>query len=177
MAIKNHDKRHELPDRLANAYDQMMEHASLALDRARNDSAPSIKHLLKAARDEVVATGDLTRDEANKVMGYIRRDLGHAAEYVETYRQELSDWLRFDIQLLEQRIADVLSTMVDHTRATLNEFAVRADSIGWKTGEIVGPGTLHCKICNQLLYFHKTGHIPPCPKCKHTVFIREHELG
>jgi len=177
MATEKHTKQHELPDRLANAYDQMMEHASFALDRARNDSVPSIKHLLNAARDEVVAAGDLTLEEADKVIGYIRRDLGHAAVYMETYRREFSDWLRFDIQLLERRVAEVFSMMVDHTRETLDEFAMRADSIGWKTGEIVGPGTLHCKNCNQLLHFHKTGHIPPCPKCKHSLYVREHEVG
>ncbi|MDH5595020.1 MAG: zinc ribbon-containing protein, partial [Gammaproteobacteria bacterium] len=42
----------------------------------------------------------------------------------------------------------------------------------WHTGEVVGVGTLRCKACGELLHFHATGHIPPCPKCQKTVFNR-----
>jgi polyhydroxyalkanoate synthesis regulator phasin len=177
MQAEKHDRQHELRERLVKAYDQMMDHATSALEHARSDTVPGIKNLLEAARDKTVEMGDLTREEADKVIGYIHRDLEHAAEYMEENRRELSDWLRFDIQLLEQRVAKVFGRMVDHTREILDEFAVRADSAGWKTGEVVGPGTLHCKNCRQVLHFHKTGHIPPCPKCKHTLYEREHEIG
>jgi len=177
MHEEKQDKQDELRDRLIKAYDQMMEHATAAMEHTRNDTIPGIRHLLEAARDKTVEMGDLTREEADKVIGYIHRDLEHAAGYMEENRQELSDWLRFDIGLLEQRLAKMFGAMVDHTREVLDEFAVRADSIGWKTGEIVGPGTLHCKNCQQVLHFHKTGHIPPCPKCKHTHFARDHEVG
>lgn len=177
MRAGNHDKQHELQERLVKAYDQMMEHATAALEHTRSDTLPNLRHLLEAARDKTIEMGELTREEADKVMEFIHRDLGHAAVYMEANRRELSDWLRFDIQLLEQGLAKVFGQMVDHTREALDDLAVRADSIGWKTGEIVGPGTLHCKNCQQLLHFHKTGHIPPCPKCKHTHYEREHEVG
>lgn len=177
MQQEKHDKRSELQERLVRAYDQMMDHATSALARAREDTLPSIKHVLEAARDRTVEVGDLTREEADKVIDYIRRDLDHAAVYMEANRRNLSDWLKFDVQLLEQRLADTLSTMVDHTREALDEISIQADVIGWKTGEIVGPGTLHCKNCQQVLHFHETGHIPPCPKCKHTHYQREHEVG
>jgi hypothetical protein len=177
MQAEEHDKRDEVQERLVKAYDQMMDHAMSALDHTRNDTIPSVKHLLEVARDKTVEMGDLTREEADKIRDFIHRDLEHAARYMEKSQSELSDWLRFDIQLLEQRLATVFGAMVDHTREILDEFAVKADSVGWKTGEIVGPGTLHCKNCRQVIHFHKSGHIPPCPKCKHTQFEREHEVG
>ncbi len=177
MQAEKNDKQHELQERLVKAYDKMMEHATSALEHTRNDTIPNIQHLLEDARDKMVDLGELTREEADKVIGYVHRDLEHAAGYMEKNRRELSDWLRFDSQLIEQRVAKVFGAMVDHTREVLDEFAVRAESVGWKTGEIVSPGTLHCKSCHQVLHFYKTGHIPPCPKCKHTVYEREHEVG
>ncbi len=167
----------ELSARLSKAYDEIMHHASAAIGHVRNDTLPGVRHVLDGARDKVVAMGSVTSKEADKVTGYIQRDLVHAAEYLESTRRDLSDWLRFDIELLEQGVAQALRTMVDHTRETLDELAATADAIGWKTGEIVGPGTLHCKNCRQVLHFHATGHVPPCPKCKHTLFARDHEIG
>ncbi|MCK5669240.1 MAG: hypothetical protein KAI15_09155, partial [Gammaproteobacteria bacterium] len=40
------------------------------------------------------------------------------------------------------------------------------------TGEIAGFGTLVCDECGEKLHFHKSGHIPPCPKCHKTSFHR-----
>ncbi len=169
---------HDEPQgRLAKAYDHIMQHAGAIVDRARSDAMPQAKHLLEAARDKAVEAGDLTREEADKLLDYIARDLGHAAVYMEKYERDFSDWLRFDIALLERGIAHSFAKVADHTRGVIDDFAVRADVAGWKTGEVVGPGTLHCKNCRQTLHFHKTGHIPPCPQCQHTAFDREHELG
>lgn len=167
----------EPPGRLAKAYDEIMQHAGAIFERARSDAIPQAQHLLEAARDKAIAAGDLTREEADKVVDYIARDLGHAAVYMEKYQRDITDWLRFDIALLERGLAQTFGKMADHTREVLDDFALRADLAGWKTGEVVGPGTLHCKNCRQTLHFHQTGHIPPCPRCQHTVFDREHEPG
>ena len=45
-------------------------------------------------------------------------------------------------------------------------------TIGYHTGEISGPGTLLCVACGTELHLHKTGRIPPCPKCHATQFKR-----
>jgi len=62
---------------------------------------------------------------------------------------------------------------VDKTTIELDQLKARADRLGeWHTGEITGPGTLVCSACNELIHFHKTGHIPPCPKCHATIYKR-----
>jgi rubrerythrin len=176
MSQEQHDSQHsEVQQRLVKAYDEMMAHAKSAIEHAREETLPPLQHVLEAARDKAVEMGEVTLEEAEKVSGYLYRDLEHAARYMREERQELSDWLRFDIKLVEQRLAGVLTTMVDHTREVLDEFAVQADAMGWKTGEIVGPGTLRCRACRQELHFHETGHVPPCPKCKRTHFSRVHD--
>ncbi len=165
----------DLQERMARAYDQMMEQAKKALEHAREGHIPSLQELLDAARDKTVELGELTMEEAQKVSDYLKRDLEDAAKNWQENQQQLSEWLRFDMELVEDRLRDMFAMMVDHTQQTLEQFAEQANAVGWHTGEIVGPGTLICEHCGEELHFHKTGHIPPCPKCHQTVFRRVRE--
>ncbi len=165
----------DLQDRLIQAYDQMMEQAKKTLEHAREGHMPPLQELLDSARDKAVELGELTMEEAQKVSDYLKRDLEDAARSWQENQKQLSDWLHFDMELVEDRLRDMFALMVDHTRQTLAGFAEQANAIGWHTGEITGPGTLVCDACGEELHFHKTGRIPPCPKCHHTVFKRLRE--
>ena len=117
--------------------------------------------------------GELTREEAEKIGDYLKRDIVDAAEYLAEPTQELADWLRFDIELIEERLLEMFLSVADRTKVELLELqreAERADS--WHTGELAGIGTLQCFDCGELLHFHATGHIPPCPVCNGTAFKR-----
>lgn len=171
------DKKTEphLQDRMIRAYDQMMEQAKKALEQAREGNIPPLQELLDTARDKTVELGELTMEEAQKVSDYLKRDLEDAAKNWQENQRQLSEWLHFDMELVENRLRDMFALMVDHTQQTLDSFAEQANAIGWHTGEIVGPGTLICDNCGEELHFHQTGRIPPCPKCHHTVFRRMRE--
>ncbi|MEE9491971.1 MAG: hypothetical protein V3W04_01145, partial [Gammaproteobacteria bacterium] len=43
----------------------------------------------------------------------------------------------------------------------------------YHTGEVTGPGTLHCAECEEILTFHQPGKIPQCPKCHSTTYHRK----
>ncbi len=159
-------------EHLIDAYNRMLERTRKAMDEMREETLPSMVHFVEVARDKAVEMGELTREEAQKVSDYIRRDIQDAAHYIDENKEELGAWFRFDVSLIEERIADMFAVMVDHTRTELDKLAKTAEAVGWHTGEIVGPGTLECSSCGQHLHFHKTGHIPPCPKCKATQFKR-----
>ena len=65
----------------------------------------------------------------------------------------------------------MFANLADKTRIELDELAERARQVGvWHTGEITNVGVLYCQNCDEVLHFKKPGHIPPCPKCKGTVF-------
>lgn len=166
------DDKTQGDDRLVAAYDRMMERARDLLHKAREGALPSLQQRLEEARDKAVELGELTREEAQSVADHLRRDLRDAAEHMESTEKELGDWLRFDLELIEDRIAELFSHMVDHTRAELDRLALEAEIRGWHSGEISGPGTLYCANCGQELHFHATGRIPPCPSCHATAFHR-----
>lgn len=164
---------HNAHERLVHGYERMMERAKGILDQARKGTLPTMQHLIDEAKEKAVELGELTKDESEKIGQYLRRDLDDAAHYLSDTRKDLADWLRFDFELVEDRLMDSLRGMVDHTRLELDKLAARArQSEELHTGEVVGPGTVECVQCGRELNFQKSGHIPPCPGCHATVFQR-----
>ncbi len=133
----------------------------------------TIQQSLDLAMEKTSELGELTREESEKMVEFLQRDLDDAARYLGEGSKELQDWLRFDLEVIEQNILQRFSQMVDHTQQALQNLEYKANLMGeWKSGEIVSIGTLACKSCGEQLHFHQTGRIPPCPKCRGSKFRR-----
>ncbi|MEO5703334.1 MAG: zinc ribbon-containing protein [Gammaproteobacteria bacterium] len=166
-------------EKLVHAYNRMLERVKVTLEHAEHEALPSIQQHIESAKKKAVELGELTRDEAEKIGVYVKRDLHDAAQYVTSTGKELAAWLSFDLKLIEQRVLDVFSTMVDRTRLELDRLGLQAKNADeaqhmsvWHTGEVTGVGTLSCTACGQAMHFHATGRIPPCPKCHAITFQR-----
>ena len=147
-------------NRLASGYQKLMEFLH---------EKPQIDHALERLSE----WEELSREEVAKIGDYLKRDLHDAAIFISENGSELKDWLKFDIDLVEGKIGETFSKMVDETRETLKDIEHEASRVGeWHTGEVVGIGTFECKSCGELIHFHKPGHIPPCPKCRGTKYRR-----
>ncbi|HED40575.1 MAG TPA: hypothetical protein ENJ13_09130 [Chromatiales bacterium] len=161
-------------EKLVHAYNTMMERVKQAIDEAGGEAGPKVSELVARAEKKAVELGELTAEEAIKIGDYLKRDLDAAADYLASEEtQELIDWLKFDIELIEERILEAFLSVADQTKVellALEERAAHADE--YHTGEITGPGTLVCVACDEHIHFHRTGHIPPCPKCHATVYRR-----
>jgi hypothetical protein len=78
------------------------------------------------------------------------------------------------IHQIEDRLMETLSRVTDHSRQEMLEFEHEIEEgPAWNSGEVTGPGTLVCASCGAIIRFHKTGYIPNCPNCDHTVFHRK----
>ncbi len=152
-----------IQDKLIHAYDQMMERIHSTVEHAEKQTLPNLEEQLKKAQEKAVELGELTRDEAEKVASYLKRDLDDVSVYLRDTQAEFSEWLSFESTLVESKIGDWLSLVADKTKlewTKLNLQAIRAKL--YHSGEVTGPGTLQCTACEQSLNFKKTGHIPPC---------------
>ncbi len=154
------------------AYDRMLENVKEFMGQSEKGVLPKLQHGLEYARDKAVELGELTLEEADKISDYLKRDVEDAANYLGEQGDELKDWLRLDILMVENKLLELFSQVVDHTRLDLDRLAMEANAAGWRTGEITGIGVLECSECGEKLHFHKSGRIPPCPKCSHTAFQR-----
>lgn len=162
-----------IQDKLLDAYDTMVERLHDTVEKAEKLAIPTIDQNLQQAKEKAVELGELTREEANKVADYLKRDIDDISVYLEETQEEFSDWLAFESTLIEGKIGDWLDLIADTTKLQLDKLSLDAIKAQlYHSGEITGPGTLECIACEQTMNFKKTGHIPPCPKCHKTEFKR-----
>ena len=160
-------------DRLIAAYDRMLDHIHNNIEKWEDSAKPLLHTLVEKAKHTSSELGELSREEAEQIGGYLKRDIQDAAHHLADTKADLRAWFRFDLERIEDGLRNAFSNIADKTSLDMAKFQHDLDdSLRYHTGEISGPGTLHCVSCNQPLHFHGTGHIPPCPNCKHTVFQR-----
>lgn len=161
--------------RLIEAYRKMLHQTQEVLKELAEDAKPRIKTGMEMAGDRLAELGELSKEEAERVGEYLKKDIVDAARYIAEGERELADWARLDLLLLEDKLKDTFNDVVDQARLDLTHMQEHGNEIGeWHSGEVTGPGTLKCEECGQLLHFHEISHIPPCPKCHGAVFHRPH---
>lgn len=167
-------EQHPSPaERLAAAYNRMMERIREVMEDTEDKAIPTLEEGIRQAADKAVELGEVTREEAEKIGGWIKRDMEEATQYLAEGGREFADWLKFDIGQVERRLLDVLLSVADRTKLQLAAFerAMTAHNV-YKAGEITGAGVLECQACGERMHFYETGTITPCPKCGGTKFKR-----
>ncbi len=157
---------------LSPAYDRMLERVRELWENAPGHEP--LERFIEAAREKTIELGEVSREEAERIGEYIRRDLVDAASFLNTEKtREFVDWLRFDISRIEESLLELFTSVADRTKLELLQLQERARHANeYQTGEVTSIGTLYCVACGQALHFHKTAHIPPCPSCHGTRFVR-----
>jgi hypothetical protein len=164
---------HDPLDALGEAYEKMFERAAKNLHKAEEKSGDLLHKLIDEAKNKAVELEELSREDAEKLSAYLKRDLSDAANYLSETGRELEDWLGFEATLVESGIFDFLLKAADKTTLTLLKMKADAQQASaYRTGEITGAGTLVCDQCGENLHFRRAGKIPPCPKCHTTAFHR-----
>ena len=165
---------------LIEAYRRMMErlHQHLVeLEQAEQAAFPQLSASIEHVAEKAVELGELTREEARLIGSYLHRDLDDAGRYLTTTGRDLSAWLRFDLELLEERLLDFLQRGADQSRLDGLIVPVSPDiePVRYRCGEITGPGALQCEACGEVLIGHAPTTIKPCGACGGTVFLRVSE--
>ena len=160
-------------DTLGAAYEKMFERAAENMHTAEVKTGSLLHKAVDEAKDKAVELEELSKDDAAKVSGWLKRDLDDALSYLSETGHELKDWLGFEKTLLESTTLDLLLKAADKTtvKSLLMKENVRQAFI-YKTGEITSAGTLICDHCGEILHFYKAGKIPSCPSCHATTFRR-----
>lgn len=128
---------------------------------------------LDKAKAELVAAKEFTAERGEQLRRYLARDLDQtvdaARELGEAARQ------RLDPERLEAGALASIAGVLERAGKTMLELSTKTRKpLTCKTGEITSAGTLTCQACGQKLHLKKTGHIPPCPKCKGTAFTKSY---
>ncbi|MCG2633931.1 MAG: zinc ribbon-containing protein [Gammaproteobacteria bacterium] len=164
---------HEPFDALSAAYEKMHERVVEGLYKATEKSGAVLHKLIDRAKHQAVELEELTEEDSAKVAGWLKRDWDEASNYLAETGHEIREWLGFETTLVESALLDRLLQVADKTTLGLMQLKEQSQRpYVYKTGEITGPGSLVCDQCGEILHFHKTGRIPPCPKCHGVLYRR-----
>lgn len=152
------------------AYNNFMQH----LHETMGNADYSMAEAVEIAKEKTSSTSDLTAEEMNQVSNYVKRDLDHAAENLdENSEDSFSEWLKIDIDLIEDFALDAFMDLADKTRVELAIIEQQAKNYHpYHSGEITGPGTFVCEECGKEIAFKSTSQIPECPSCNAKTFVR-----
>lgn len=159
---------------LGESYELLLEKAIEEARKARTKSGPVLHRIIDETSEKLSELGELTEEEAAQVSEYLKRDLKEAAHYMQETGDDFRKWLAVDTAMIEDYLLERFKEAADQTTVELLKLKQTAESAEYHSGEITGPGILMCDACGEQLHFHKAGHIPPCPKCKHGHFHRLH---
>ncbi len=152
------------------AYNEFMKHLHETMDEAIH----SLADALEISKEKTRKSTDLTKDEIDQVSDYVKRDIEHAAHGLSETKdtESLSEWFKFDIELIENFALDAFLGLADKTRLELAKLGQLAELNTYHTGDITGPGTFVCDQCDKQIAFKSTSEIPECPACHGKTFVR-----
>ena len=107
-------------------------------------------------------------------MSNVKRDVEHAAQNLSknSDADSLTEWFKFDIELLENFTLDAFLSVADKTRLEIAKLEQLAITHKYESGDITAPGTFICDACGKEIAFKTTSEIPECPACHAKTFIR-----
>lgn len=158
------------------AYRKLLKFTMKEAKLVEDKTGPVLHELIDTTSKNMSKLGDITEEEAEKVSDYLKRDLREAANYMSETGEDLKKWFSLDTingEILEEYILELFMEAADQTTVELNKIKLAAATAEYHTGEITAPGILVCDECGENLHFEKTGHIPPCAKCRGTRFHRK----
>ncbi|MEQ1637621.1 MAG: zinc ribbon-containing protein [Methylococcales bacterium] len=156
-------------NKFVQAYNDLMGHLYEIMD----DGLHTLADGLEKAKAKTHSFGVFTQEEIHKVADYVQRDVEGAAQSLQAKKQEnLSEWLKFDVDLIENFALDAFMGVADKTSIELAKLKLQAGQKLYYSGEITSPGTFACVDCSKEIAFKSTSEIPDCPACGGKAFAR-----
>jgi hypothetical protein len=166
-------EKNQLTDKLIDAYNAMAERASATLEHAK-EGVDNINEAVDQAVETAVELDEMSRDEAERVALYLKRDLHDAGEHASREGHELADWFHMDMELIEASLLDLVSRAADPTTLDQLRFQLENQARQYQAGDITAPGGLQCEECGHVHRHESTGKLPVCTACGSTRFRRVH---
>ena len=164
METHDHDK-----NRLVEQYDKMASKFNDLYLTGKERGRESMSAALDKAHEQLTEVGEFSIEHGRELKQFLARDLDQTISAAQHLGEKAKD--RFNPARLGAGALSSLATALELSSDTLHSLSDKAkESLTYKTGEMTSAGTLTCQACEQTVHLKSTGHVPPCPKCKGTLF-------
>ena len=158
---------------LKSAYQWMLNFVKTVIHETEDGLSLKMHYLIDTIKDKAYELNEYTREEIDTVADYLQRDISDAVGYLSDEGRELKDWLKFDVELIEERLLDQLKGAINTTNIELEQLSENAEAENlWYQGEVSGPGSFVCQNCGQTISLFHIQELPECPQCKQGMFKR-----
>jgi hypothetical protein len=157
-------------NKFVTAYTDLMESLYLAMDNTLHTWADAYN----IAKAKIHKAGDLTLEEIDVISDALKRDIESAAHGLPEHQDKnsLSEWFKFDVDLIENFALDAFLSLADKTRVDLAKLGEQAKHHTYESGVVTLPGTFRCDQCSKEIAFKTPSQIPECPACQGKHFTR-----
>jgi len=150
-------------------YEKIISRTEELLDSGRKN----LDEALKRAGDELSSAGNFTREQADKISTFVKRDIQHTVNNASKGKEAVKGAV--DPKRIAVGAQSIFSKILTNTAETLSEWAKKSEQhLEFKTGEVTSPGALTCKNCSEVIHMTRTAKIPPCPKCHKTLYRKSY---
>ena len=154
-------------------YEKLARRAKELMAGAKEKTAGTVDAAIKKAKEEMVAAGDFSHEQGERIKTFLERDLKTTGVYASKAGEAAKEAL--EPHRVAAGLQSTLATILETVGEAFEEWGKKLDSnLDFKTGEMTTPGSLTCKGCGEKIRMHETGHIPPCPKCTGTAFHKSY---
>ncbi len=157
-------------NKFVTAYTDLMESLYLAMDNTLHTWADAYN----IAKAKIHKASDLTLEEIDVISDALKRDIESAAHGLPEHKDKnsLSEWFKFDVDLIENFALDAFLSLADKTRVDLAKLGEQAKHYTYESGVVTLPGTFRCDHCGKEIAFKAPSQIPECPACHGRRFTR-----
>jgi Zn finger protein HypA/HybF involved in hydrogenase expression len=155
--------------KLAQQYDKLARKFNELYLSGKDRGRESMAVALEKAHEQMAALGEFSAERGEELKQYLARDLDQTIADAQHLGEEAKE--RLHPARLGAGALSSLATVLELTGNALSSLSAKTkDKLTYKTGEMTSAGTLTCQACGQTVHLKETGHVPPCPKCKGTLF-------
>ena len=177
-------------------YEKLITGVRANLEKLGSSADPRIlAGAIEKAANDLKSVGGHSLETISNVSEALRKDLASSAGSVKRVVDTLGDGAEQAVDKLQDAGGDVWDRLATGTGGTVVTWrdkgggalaTLLGDVSGWsgkigsqlmqaltyRTGEMTYGGGFRCVHCDTRMKLKKPGHLPPCPKCHKTQFLR-----
>jgi hypothetical protein len=152
-------------------YDRCLREILRRLEETALVTADTVQAVSQALRDSLAKAGEVDQHDVQQVIETLTRHWQQVLAHGDQLKQELQT--PETVQELTARGVSLLAHLAGAVKTVAGEVESRLQrELEYHTGTVVGAGNFFCLQCDKEIRKAKTGPLPPCSRCRGTVFRR-----